>query len=93
MAEISRVYAIAKGLVQGVGYRAFALHLARSYGLTGWIRNREDGTVELEVQGEEVLVRSFLKDLKIGPRSAEVEALVVEPIEPVQKEEGFHVRF
>lgn len=41
------------GRVQGVGFRYYAVHKARSLGLTGWVQNLYDGTVEMEVQGTE----------------------------------------
>ena len=40
-----------QGLVQGVGFRYKAKYLAKSMGLTGWVRNEMDGTVTLEIQG------------------------------------------
>ena len=48
------------GRVQGVGFRYRAYYTANNLGLTGYAINLEDGRVELEVQGEEALVRDFL---------------------------------
>ncbi len=92
MDDIVRVRVIVRGVVQGVGYRYFTAHLARDYGITGWVRNREDGAVELEAEGESGIVDSFLKDLRVGPRSAEVTELAVERKTP-SGGEGFAVRF
>lgn len=79
-----RVRAIVRGVVQGVGFRFFAMRLARDYGIAGWVRNREDGGVEVEAEGERGIVQSFLRELKIGPRAAEVTALESReiPIDP-----------
>lgn len=63
---------IVRGVVQGVGFRFFTRDLARRYGLAGFVRNRADGAVELEAQGEEGTLAAFLKDLEIGPRSSHV---------------------
>ncbi|MCX8060666.1 MAG: acylphosphatase, partial [Aquificaceae bacterium] len=54
------------GVVQGVGYRAFAKRTAESYGLSGWVRNLPDGRVELFVQGSKEVVWSFLGELFEG---------------------------
>jgi acylphosphatase len=53
-----------QGRVQGVGFRARARDTARSHAVTGWVRNEPDGTVCLEVQGEEDVVRAYLGDLR-----------------------------
>lgn len=45
------------GRVQGVGFRYRASHAAKAFGLTGWVRNNPDGSVEMELQGEEELIR------------------------------------
>ncbi len=53
-----------QGRVQGVGFRARARDTARLHLVTGWVRNEPDGTVCLEVQGEEEAVRAYLTDLR-----------------------------
>ena len=50
---MKRKHIIFHGRVQGVGFRYYAVRKARSLGLTGWVRNLFDGTVEMEVQGKE----------------------------------------
>ena len=52
-----------QGLVQGVGCRYKAKYLAKSMGLTGWVRNEMDGTVTLEIQGRPQLVDKLLYGL------------------------------
>ena len=54
------VHVIVEGRVQGVGYRAFVEREARSRGLTGWVRNRSDGSVETVFAGEEEDVASMI---------------------------------
>lgn len=48
-----RKHIIFYGRVQGVGFRYYSVYKARALGLTGWVRNLYDGTVEMEVQGKE----------------------------------------
>ena len=52
-----------RGRVQGVGFRYKAKYLAKSLGLTGWVRNEYDGTVTLEIQGRPKLVDKMLHGL------------------------------
>ncbi|MFN3394138.1 MAG: acylphosphatase, partial [Candidatus Thermochlorobacter sp.] len=52
----TRIYAIASGRVQGVGYRWFIQHHAEQFGLSGYVRNLPDGRVEMELQGESAMV-------------------------------------
>lgn len=52
-----------QGRVQGVGFRYKAKYLAKSLGLTGWVRNEMDGTVTLEVQGRLPLIDKMLYSL------------------------------
>ncbi|NJN64424.1 MAG: acylphosphatase [Acidobacteria bacterium] len=61
------------GHVQGVGYRVFARTCAESLGLTGWVRNIEDGTVEAHAEGSEEQLAEFAFDLSRGARYARVE--------------------
>jgi acylphosphatase len=66
---------IAKGLVQGVGYRYFCYRKAKEYSLTGFAKNLVNGDVEIEVEGDKYLIMSFMKELKIGPSKSNVTAL------------------
>ena len=53
MSEKIRKHIIFYGRVQGVGFRYYSVYKSRQLGLTGWVRNLYDGTVEMEVQGEQ----------------------------------------
>ena len=59
-----------EGFVQGVGYRAFARRAARSLGVSGWVRNRADGTVEALVSGRPDAIEAMLAELRRGPAGA-----------------------
>ena len=65
--------------MQGVGYRAFVEREARSRGLTGWVRNRSDGSVEAVFAGEEEDVASMIVACHRGPRLSLVRGLRQEP--------------
>lgn len=78
MSGDTRVHAIVLGVVQGVGYRYFALSEARSRGLTGWVRNRPDGSVEVLVEGGQGLVSDYIRQLNIGPPASRVTAVNVQ---------------
>jgi len=70
--ELIRLHAIVEGHVQGVGFRYFVEESATAFGLTGWVRNRWDGSVEVLVEGERSSVEELLILLHQGPRSARV---------------------
>ena len=55
-----RKRAIVRGVVQGVGFRYYALHEATRLGLAGYVRNREDGAVEIELEGPDAEVTRML---------------------------------
>ena len=74
MARIA-VRLVIKGSVQGVGYRWWAQGEARRLKLDGWVRNRDDGTVELVAAGPEVAVEEMIEACWSGPSSAAVHAV------------------
>lgn len=89
-----RLTALAHGRVQGVGYRAFAIHQARALGLEGYARNLPDGrSVEVVAEGERAALEELLVRLRRGPIAARVER-VEEAWGPAQGSLGsFGVRF
>jgi acylphosphatase len=68
-----RLHAEVYGDVQGVGFRAFVLRRGMMLGLTGWVRNRMDGSVELIAEGSRAALESLLADVKVGPSASSVE--------------------
>lgn len=85
-----RRYARISGWVQGVGFRYYVRHTASRFALTGWVRNREDGDVELEVQGDTFSVEEFLRLVQEGNRYSQVEGMEVFPLNPIG-EYGFEI--
>ena len=69
------------GRVQGVGYRAWTVDHASRADLTGWVRNRSDGSVEAVFQGNEEAIKAFLLKCKEGPRFAKVYSVKSENVE------------
>ncbi len=70
------VHLLARGRVQGVGFRWFAQREAARRGLAGWVRNLSGGDVEAWAEGEELAVRDWLERLREGPSGARVEHLL-----------------
>ena len=64
-----------RGIVQGVGYRAFVERHALRHGLEGWVRNRTDGSVEAVFAGSAAAVAAMIAESRIGPRHGRVDAL------------------
>ena len=91
---MKRIHAIVSGVVQGVGFRFFTKHLAGRFELSGFVRNRSDGTVEFEAEGSEEAVSDFLGELEAGPpRSAHVSEIEVKEIPSADDFEGFKITY
>lgn len=70
--SLHQKHLVVEGLVQGVGFRWFVRERARRGGLSGWVRNRDDGSVELRVIGHPHALERLLTELAIGPKGAVV---------------------
>ncbi len=79
------------GRVQGVFFRQWTVSQARSLGVSGWVHNARDGSVEAHLEGEEGAVAKLIERMQDGPAGARVDDLTVEAVEP-QAVEGFSVR-
>ncbi|HEY4784628.1 MAG TPA: acylphosphatase [Bacteroidales bacterium] len=66
------------GLVQGVGFRSATKHEARYLGIKGFVRNRMDGAVYIEAEGDTTALAEFVKWCRKGPSFAEVDDVKVE---------------
>jgi len=66
---------LVSGVVQGVGYRFFAVRAARGLGIRGYARNLPDGRVEVVAQGHPEALRRFQDQLRAGPGGAAVDGV------------------
>jgi acylphosphatase len=62
-----------RGRVQGVGFRWYVMEIGRELGLSGWVRNRPDGNVELAAAGDRAAIDKLEAAVKAGPGGARVE--------------------
>ena len=70
---MERLHAVVRGDVQGVGFRYFVQRRADQLGLRGWVRNNDDGTVEVVAEGERPDLEQLKRALDEGPRMAQVD--------------------
>lgn len=77
MGEDTRAHLIVSGRVQGVCFRAETQRSALQFGLTGWVRNKSDGTVEAEVEGDRQAVLDLIDWCRKGPPISMVENVAV----------------
>ena len=80
------------GRVQGVGFRWSTRHQAELLGVTGWVRNRIDGSVQVFAQGDSAALDAFRAYLAEGPRHASVAAVRLRDAEVDSSLVGFVVR-
>lgn len=77
--------------MQGVGFRFFVRERAALDGLAGWARNLDDGSVEVEAEGESEAMERFERALRHGPAGARVDEVRVTDVTP-EGRRGFEVR-
>ena len=83
---------VVSGLVQGVGFRFFVHRHASRLGVRGFVRNLYSGDVEIEVEGDRSLVEVLIKELRVGPRAAQVKDVKVKWEEFRQRFYEFDIR-
>lgn len=88
----ARVHLKLHGSVRDVGFRFFIQRKASALGLTGWVRNRPDGIVELVVEGDKTAVEHCIEDCRKGPLFARVEKVEVDWQKPTGEFTRFEVR-
>jgi acylphosphatase len=82
---------IVRGRVQGVGFRHFVLRRADAMGIAGWVRNRADGAVELEAEGDRASLEGLVEAVARGPAGARVTSVDQEWSERGPGHRGFRV--
>jgi acylphosphatase len=81
-----------EGNVQGVGFRWSVRHIATGFDITGWIRNLDDGRVELQVNGEESEVFAFLDAIKTSELASHIRRQHQARLESQPNARGFEIR-
>lgn len=92
MSERAQFYATVHGYVQGVSFRYYTLKRAQALGVTGYVRNLPDGSVEVVAEGPCAAVDQLLEWLHEGPSSAEVDHVDIEWQTPRGQFRLFEVR-
>ncbi len=87
------LHAIVRGHVQGVYFRSTTQETAGRLGLRGWVRNRPDGTVEVEAEGPRAALDELVRFLHHGPPGARVSAVDVERLPYTGQLSEFDVRW
>jgi acylphosphatase len=70
-----RANIVVKGKVQGVYFRQNAQRICNEYGVTGWVHNVEDGSVEAKLEGDKNSVEAAIRWFKVGPPNAHVDKI------------------
>ncbi|MDO4978517.1 MAG: acylphosphatase [Eubacteriales bacterium] len=90
--ELIRYHIVFRGHVQHCGFRYFTWKKVKKVGnLTGWVRNKADGSVEMEVQGREEDIKDVLVLIKKGNGTIRVDEVQVEEINVIPEEKLYQV--
>jgi acylphosphatase len=92
-ASPARLHAIVTGIVQGVNFRWFTRRHATELSLTGYVRNRPDGSVEIVAEGPRDALERLLDFVRVGPPSAVVDNVKVEWSAPSGEFAYFEIRY
>jgi acylphosphatase len=88
---LARAKIVVDGVVQGVGYRYAARAIARANNLVGYVKNLEDGTVEIVCEGEKDDINSFAEEVRIVKEPMRVDKVDVTFEEPKQEFKAFRI--
>ena len=89
MARERQIVALARGRVQGVGYRAFCAYEGMRLGVSGYAKNLPDGRVEVLAEGDESVLRQFVERLREGPALSRVDEVTFRWEVPTHTFQGF----
>ncbi len=82
---------LVRGRVQGVGFRWYVEREARALGVSGWVRNNYDGTVEVLAMGSHEQLSTLRRKLQQGPRAARVDAVDESEAHPIPDLKTFRI--
>jgi len=88
--QVYRRYLV-KGRVQGVGFRWFVEAEAQRIGVGGWVRNCDDGAVEVLASGSDAQLNSLYDSLREGPRAARIDRVEVDEAAPFSGYQTFQI--
>jgi len=88
---MTRYYIVVDGRVQGVGFRYYCQMNALTLNLTGWVRNMDNGMVEMEVQGDEKVLFKFISIINKGNYFIRVTSLSKKVINVLPNESKFKI--
>jgi acylphosphatase len=91
--DCQQLYAIVTGRVQGVSFRYYTVQRARLLGVVGWVRNRQDGCVEVVAEGTTAQLESLLAFLHVGSPAASVRSVEAEWRAPTDDYYDFDVHY
>lgn len=93
MERTKAFHIICVGRVQGVGFRHFVRKNAIELNLNGWVRNTPDGSVEVEVEGQEDIILIFLELLRSGNSFSRVDRIFKTELPGLQNYRSFFIRY
>lgn len=88
-----RLHITVKGTVQGVGFRYYAQMKAVQHKITGWVKNTDEGTVEMVAVGEKEDMELFLEDLRRGNPFSKVTELITKELEETEPYQSFIIKY
>jgi len=91
--ECRAVHTIAHGLVQGVGFRHYIKVSAQHLGVAGWVRNMDDGCVEIWAESTQVRLQRFIQAVRRGPAHGRVTQLDLTWEVPNGESRSFRIRY
>lgn len=84
---------VVSGKVQGVGYRYFAQMKAVQFGITGWVKNRLDGAVEMVTTGTKENLDLFIEEIRRGNPFSTVDQIEISEISTDEKYQSFTIKY
>ena len=93
MTTLNRVHVFYAGRVQGVGFRMSVKQIACGYDVVGWVKNLEDGRVEMVAEGEQKELESFLEGIASSHLNSFIHEQIVDWFEASGGLKGFQITF